>query len=71
MSAFEHVSWPRARRLDLRLLVALLLASSPIRGEHVTGRGERQNCRAGVEYGGFGKQRARPSGTHRLEPVTP
>src|SRR3989442_7232206 len=32
MSAFEHVSWPRARRLDLRLLVALLLASSPIRG---------------------------------------
>ncbi len=32
MSAFELVSWPRARRLDLRLLVALLLASSPIRG---------------------------------------
>src|SRR2546425_3098450 len=49
----------------------LLEGAAARRDEHVTGRGERQNCRARVEYGGSGKQRARPSGTHRLEPVTP
>src|SRR2546430_15541863 len=49
----------------------LLEGAAARRDEHLTGRGERQNCRARVEYGGSGKQRARPSGTQRLEPVTP